>query len=154
MLNNPENSKVIPHSETHWLSLQGERLPAVLLMDESCFMILFLNGVFGFFFLTTFMVMSFILFSLFNLLLRSFPHPRLSLAVIMVSLYAFIRVGLPNGSTSEYQPALRTLLLLPESGSVIILSIWNKVRFESLVLIIAYQCPGEKRNRVRNTKVT
>ena len=86
-------------------------------------MILFLNGVFGFFFLTTFMVMSFILFSLFNLLLRSFPHPRLSLAVIMVSLYAFIRVGLPNGSTSEYQPALRTLLLLPESGSVIILSI-------------------------------
>lgn len=98
----------------------------MLLMDESCFMILFLNGG-GFFFffdiLTAFMVMSFIFFSLFNLLLRSSPHPPLSLAVIMVSLYAFIWVGLPNQSTSEYQAALKTLLLLPESGSVIILSI-------------------------------
>lgn len=98
----------------------------MLLMDESCFMILFLNGgVFFFFFdiLTAFMVMSFVFFSLFNLLLRSSPHPPLSLAVIMVSLHAFIWVGLPNQSTSEYQAALKTLLLLPESGSVIILSI-------------------------------
>ena len=88
--------------------------------------------------------MSFVFFSLFNLLLRSSPHPPLSLAVIMVSLYAFIWVGLPNQSTSEYQAALKTLLLLPESGSVIILSIWNKVRFESLVLINSISVPGRK----------
>ncbi|KAI4539563.1 hypothetical protein MG293_009958 [Ovis ammon polii] len=40
--------------------------------------------------ITTFMVMSFIFFSLFNLLLRSSPHPPLSLAVIMSVMHQIV----------------------------------------------------------------